>query len=73
MSNPPLDADLLEHAYRLGAFPMARGADDPGVDWYAPDPRAVIPIEPRGFRVRRSLKQTVRRETFEIRTDTAFE
>ena len=73
MSDPPLDADLLEHAYRLGAFPMARGADDPGVDWYAPDPRAVIPIEPGGFRVRRSLKQTVRREPFEIRTDTAFE
>jgi len=72
-TDPPLDADLLEHAYRLGAFPMARGADDPGVDWYAPDPRAVIPLEPGGFRVRRSLRRAVRHASFEVRTDTAFE
>lgn len=71
--DPPLDADLLEHAYRLGAFPMARSADDPGIDWYAPDPRAVIPLEPDGFRVRRSLRRAVRDAAFEIRTDTEFE
>lgn len=70
---PPLNSNLLEKAYRLGVFPMARGADDPGVDWYAPDPRAVIPLAPGGFRVRRSLRQAVRRGAFDLRTDTAFE
>ncbi len=72
-NQPPLNADLLEHAYRLGAFPMARGADDPDVDWYAPDPRAVIPLQPEGFRVRRSLRQAVRNTAFTTRTDTDFE
>ena len=73
LPDPPLNADLLEHAYRLGAFPMARSVNDPSVDWYAPDPRAVISLEPGGFRVRRSLRRAVRDAPFTIRVDTAFE
>ena len=37
-----LTPDLLLAAYRQGVFPM----DGPGgVRWYAPDPRAVIPLD----------------------------
>ena len=71
--DPPIDADLLEYAYRQGAFPMAHGTDDLSVDWYAPDPRAVIPLEPQGFHIRRSLAKQIRRKPFEIRVDTQFE
>lgn len=52
---------------------MAHGTDDLSVDWYAPDPRAVIPLEPQGFHIRRSLAKQIRRKPFEIRVDTQFE
>lgn len=64
--------DSILDAYRLGLFPMA----DPRsgrLDWYAPDPRAVIPLEPGGFHVPRSLARRVRSGRFTMRTDTAFE
>jgi len=65
----PLTADLLIRAYCAGVFPMADRRDGP-IRWYAPDPRAVLPLA--AFHVPRSLGQTVRRDVFEIRVDTAF-
>jgi leucyl/phenylalanyl-tRNA--protein transferase len=65
-----IEADLLLAAYASGYFPMAdsrRGA----IGWYSPDPRAIIPLE--GFKISRSLKQTLRKQRFEIHLDTAFE
>lgn len=59
-------------AYRQGLFPMA----DPRtreIGWYDPDPRAVIPLDPQGFRVSRSLRQRVRSGRFEITYDSAFD
>ena len=47
-----LTADLLIRAYCAGVFPMADSRDGP-LAWYAPDPRAVIPLE--AFHVPRSL------------------
>jgi leucyl/phenylalanyl-tRNA--protein transferase len=72
MSTPDqeLVRDLLR-AYRNGLFPMG----DPGtgaVDWYDPDPRAVIPLEPGAFRVARSLRQRVRSGRFAVTSDRAF-
>ncbi len=62
---------MLE-AYRRGLFPM--GDPDTGdIGWYDPDPRGVIPLEPGGFRVPRSLRAKVRRGRFRITTDRAFE
>jgi leucyl/phenylalanyl-tRNA--protein transferase len=47
-------------------------ADETGeVGWYAPRWRAVFPLEE--FRVPRSVAKVIRRGTFEIRVDTAFE
>ncbi len=48
------------------------------VEWYSPDPRAIVPIdvapgEPGGVRVPRSLRSVLKRGRFEITTDRVFE
>lgn len=65
-----LTTELLLRAYRSGVFPM--GAPDGGVDWYSPDPRAVLPLDDR-FHVPRSLRRVVERGAFAITSDVAFE
>ncbi len=66
-----LDPETLLSAYAQGAFPMT---DSDGVTrWYTADPRGVIPLEPGAFKVPRSLRQTIRRGTFQIRFNSAFE
>jgi len=63
-------AELLLRVYARGIFPMV----DPrtgAIDYYSPDPRAVIPLE--RFHVPRSLARVVAKRVFELRTDTAFE
>jgi leucyl/phenylalanyl-tRNA--protein transferase len=65
----PLDPRLLINAYAQGIFPMA---DELGrISWYAPDPRAIL--EHQNLHVSRSLRATLRKGVYEIRTDTAFE
>lgn len=73
-----LTAELVMQTYGVGAFPMARPAA-PGprgeageIDWYRPDPRAILPLDGR-FRVRRSLRRRVRRGDFDITFNRAFE
>ena len=64
------NAELLLRAYARGIFPMA----DPGtgsIDWYSPDPRAVIPLD--AFHVPRSVQRVARSGAFEIRSDSEFE
>ena len=50
---------------------MADPDDDDRVFWYAPDPRAVLPLG--GLRVSRSLRQRIRRATYSVTVDRAFE
>ena len=66
----PLEPELLLKAYCLGVFPMAetRHGD---IGWYSPDPRAIVPLD--RFRVPRSLDRRLRRETWPVTTDRAFE
>lgn len=40
------------------------------IAWYAPDPRAIIPLET--FTVPRSLRSLIKRGVYEVRWDTAF-
>ena len=72
--NPPttLDPELLLAALTEGYFPMGRGQDAAEIDWYRPDPRAVMPLEEDRFKVRRSLAKALRRADFEIRFDVDF-
>ena len=64
-----LTPDLLVHAYRLGAFPMADA--DGTINWYAPDPRGVLPLD--AFHVPKSLARVVQQERFRVTVDQAFE
>lgn len=67
----PLTPDLLLYAYGHGLFPMADPEEDGQIYWYAPDPRAILPLD--AFHVPGSLARVVRQARFEIRVDTAFE
>jgi len=64
----PLSAPDLVAGYSTGIFPMA--GDDGSIDWYRPDPRAVIPLDE--FHVPSSLARVVRSGRFQITTDMAF-
>ena len=62
---------VLLKAYSAGIFPMAESADDPALYWIEPDERGVIPLD--RFHISHSLRKVVRRRSFEIRLDSAFE
>lgn len=73
-----LTPGLLVAAYAAGYFPMAdlRRAGRSGaapIGWYAPDPRAILPLEEDAVHIPRSLARTIRRSPFEISVDTCFE
>lgn len=63
-----LSSERLLEAYRHGIFPWY-SAGQP-ILWWSPDPRAVL--YPERLKIRRSLKQTIRRGHFCVRFDTAF-
>jgi leucyl/phenylalanyl-tRNA--protein transferase len=65
-----LDPDLLLRAYSIGVFPMSDSRDARDVFWVEPRRRAVIPLN--GFRMSRSLRKTIRAETFRVSRDVAF-
>jgi leucyl/phenylalanyl-tRNA---protein transferase len=65
-----IDPQLLINAYKNSFFPMADSRGGP-IKWYSPDPRAIIPLD--GLKISRSLKQTIKKNTFKILVDTAFE
>ena len=65
-----IPSDLLLHAYRSGAFPMATPSGE--IAWFSPDPRAVIPLDDR-FHIPHGLQRTLKKNVFEIRINSAFE
>lgn len=69
-SSIPLTPDLLVHAYRQGVFPMARSRRG-AIDWYSPDPRAILPLE--GFHASHSLGRRSRSGRYLVTRDVAFE
>ncbi|MFN4146753.1 MAG: leucyl/phenylalanyl-tRNA--protein transferase [Runella sp.] len=64
-----LTADDLVYGYMNGIFPMADA--DGTLYWYAPDPRAIIPIDT--YRPPKSLRPILNKGIFEIRVNTDFE
>jgi len=66
-----LTPDILLEAYAAGIFPMAESADDPELFWVDPNRRGIVPLE--AFHVPRRLKRVLRRSSFAVRVDTAFE
>lgn len=63
-----LSADDLIYGYINGIFPMADA--DGTIYWYAPDPRAIIPIDT--YRSPKSLRPLLNRRAFEVRINTDF-
>lgn len=63
--------DLLKAAYWNGYFPWPSG--DPGeqIPWVSPNGRGIIPLE--RFHVPHTVKRLIKKNTFELRIDTAFE
>ena len=64
-----LTPEVLLSGYMQGIFPMAH--DDGRIYWYAPDPRAILPLD--GLHVSQSLRRVIHRGLFEVRFNTAFE
>ncbi len=71
MSNRVLTVDILLRAYAAGVFPMADSRHGRSLYWVDPEWRGIIPFD--GFHVPRRLRKTVRKGTFDVRADTAFE
>lgn len=63
-----LTPDLLLRAYANGIFPM--GEETGEVYWYAPDPRAILPLE--SFHVPHNLEKRVRDREFSVTADRCF-
>ncbi len=63
-----LRSERLLLAYRLGVFPWY-GKGQP-ILWWSPDPR--LTLEPEKFRISRRLRQTIKKEIFQVTFDRAF-
>lgn len=61
--------ERLLDAYRHGIFPWFNAGDP--ILWWSPDPRMVL--FPDEFKISHSLRKTLRRGEYEVRTDSAFE
>ena len=64
-----LSVERLLLAYSMGIFPWY--SDDSPILWWSPDPRLVL--IPEELRISRSLKQTIKKGTYEVTFDNAFE
>ena len=60
--------EIVLQAYAAGIFPMAEGADDPGLFWVEPHERGIIPLD-RFPDSRRPAARTVRADVFTVRVD----
>ena len=65
----PLRAESLIYAYAQGYFPMAD--EQNGLQWFNPDPRAIIPIDT--YKPAKSLRPVLNKGLFEIRVNANFE
>lgn len=68
MQGSELTAEVVLHAYRLGAFAM--GEPDDTINWYRPHPRCIIPLN--DYHVPTRLLRTYLHNRFEIRIDSNF-
>ena len=66
-----LTPEMLLYGYQMGVFPMAEDRDSASIHWYAPDPRAILPLD--AFHVSRTLAKLVRRNKFDVTSDLDFE
>jgi len=65
-----LTPELLLNAYASGVFPMAESRRHTELFWVDPKHRGIFELD--RFHISRSLKRCIRRDSFQIRTNTAF-
>ena len=64
-----LSTERLLDAYRRGIFPWFNAGEP--ILWWSPDPRmALVPGE---FKISRSLRKTLSKKNYQVRSDSAFE
>ena len=64
-----LSTERLLAAYRQGIFPWYEEGQP--ILWWSPDPRLIL--EPASLRISQSLRKVLKKQTFQIKSDTAFE
>lgn len=66
-----ITTDLLKEAYWNGYFPWP--SDDPAeeIPWVSPKGRGIIPLQE--FHIPHTVKRLIKKNTFELRIDTAFD
>lgn len=62
--------ETIIKAYSLGVFPMAESRDEPEINFYEPDIRGVLPLNPP--HIPRRLMKLVRQKPYCITLDTDF-
>jgi leucyl/phenylalanyl-tRNA---protein transferase len=67
---PNITPEQVIAGYQQGFFPMARGRYG-RIEWFMAEPRTIIPLDER-FRVRRSLRQVIRKENYQIKINSNF-
>lgn len=70
MTTHGITPELLLNAYASGIFPMADSRNDDTLFWVEPTERGILPLD--SFHIPRSLKKTVRDDTFTVTIDKAF-
>jgi leucyl/phenylalanyl-tRNA---protein transferase len=66
-----INADMVLYGYTKGIFPMANQDENNEIYWVEPEFRGVIPLE--GFKVSKSLRQTLRSGKYYVTINKAFE
>ncbi len=65
-----LSPEILLSAYAQGIFPMAGSRDAADIEWYAPDPRAVLRLDE--FHAPKRLMRTYRQRLYGLTVDQDF-
>jgi leucyl/phenylalanyl-tRNA--protein transferase len=70
INNAYVTPELIVNSYYQGFFPMANERGEIG--FYSFEPRGIIPLDDR-FTIRRSVRQILKKKSFEVRFDSAPE
>lgn len=69
-TQPVITPEQVIAGYQQGFFPMARGRYGK-IEWFMAEPRTIVPLDDR-FKLRRSLRQTMRRMDYQIKINSDF-
>lgn len=68
LSGDSIPPEFLLEAYAQGVFPM--GGDNSEIHWFSPDPRGILPLEPRHWN--HGIRAALRSQPWQIHIDRDF-